>query len=516
MRRILAALGFVALGAVLAGFLGHGSSQRDGARLLDQVVARLQREAIDTLSLDDIYEKAARGLVQGIDDPYAALFSPQELARFNRESLGNAYGGVGMLIEDQNGTFVVARVFPNSPGEAGGVQAGDRIVEVDGAAVRGLKLEQVSRKLLGTPGSEVQVTFLREGVDAPVRQKFTRALVHVPSVPYTLVMGNGVGYVALQRFNETASDELGTAVQSLVDRGARGLVLDLRGNPGGELEQAIKVASLFLPPGRDVVAVRYRARPAELRRTGGMPVTATLPLVVLTDGGTASAAEIVAGALQDHDRGLLVGGTSFGKGVVQTLFPLDGGWMLKLTNARWFTPSGRLIQRDRKATDTLALADSLRPAFRTDAGRTVLGGGGIVPDVKVAADTLSTPEQVLNRALLKRARETSQVLGEMARELKPGLTPAFRVQPAWRDTLYRRLVRAGVEATRPQFDAARPLVDRLLEQRLARTAFGDSAAFRRFAPEDAPLRRALDLLGGARTQADLLQVAERREKAGRG
>ena len=495
--------GFTLVGA---GFIGYGSGQRDGVRLLDQVVTRLHREAIDSTSLDEIYEKAARGLVRTLDDPYSALFSPQEMARFQRESLGNSYGGVGLLLEDQDGLIMVTRVFPRTPGEAAGVRSGDRIMAVDGQPVTGLKLEQVSKRLLGAPGTEVAVTIAREGLRDPMQNRLVRALVHVPSVPYALMLDDGIGYVPLQRFNDVASDEVARAVQRLQRQGARGLILDLRGNPGGDLDESIRVANVFLPQGTKVVEVRYRSRPTEVKESETNPVSTDLPLVVLTDSATASASEIVAGALQDHDRAILLGTTSFGKGVVQTLFPLDQGWYLKITNAKWYTPSGRSIQRDRHrgAPADSVVPDDERPVFRSDAGRTVYGGGGIVPDVTVFADTLSDAEQQLQQVLSTRSKESNAALTKLARQVRSTLRPDFVVQPAWRDSVYSAWTRTGVGVTRSQFEAGLPLVDRLITQRLSRTAFGDSAAFRRWVPEDAQMRKAVELLQGAPTQTALL------------
>ncbi len=511
-KKWLSLLALPVVAGVAMTLLSAGAPQRDGARLLDQVMARLQREAIDSISQEEIYERAARGLVRQIDDPYAALFSPAELARFSRESLGNSYGGVGLLIEDQDGLIVVSKVFADAPGEQGGIVAGDRILAVDGESVKGFKLDQVSRRLLGAPGTPVALTLAREGVQAPLTFQLNRATVHVPSVPIAIVLDNGIGYVSLQRFNDVASEELGRAVTKLVEQGVRGLVFDLRGNPGGDVEQSVRVANLFLAPGQDVVTVKYRSRPADQRRTAFAPVAPDLPLVVLTDSNTASAAEIVAGALQDHDRAVLLGTVSYGKGVVQTLYPLDGGWMLKLTNAKWYTPSGRSIQREHQSrNDSLPPADTTRPAFRSDNGRIVLGGGGVVPDVLVGADTLTSVEQALQRALSARAKEANTALTQMTKELKRNVRYDFTVQPAWRDTLYQRLTRAGVEITRAQFDSSRQMIDRLLEQRVSRSAFGDSAAFRRWAPEDPQLHRAIELLGEAHSQQELLAVVVKEE-----
>jgi carboxyl-terminal processing protease len=236
---------------------------------------------------------------------------------------------------------------------------------------------------------------------------------------------------------------------------------------------------------------------------------------VLTDGGTASAAEIVAGALQDHDRALIVGSTSFGKGLVQTVYPLDGGWALKMTTAKWFTPNGRSIQKERKLmpdgrfvevhpdsieTDS---ARKARPVFRSDAGRVVYGGGAITPDVIVREDTLTTVEQKLSKAVAPKAPAVATALQDYALELRPTVKPNFTVQPAWRDEFYKRIVATGVELDRKDYDAASPYVSRLLELRVARVAFGDSAQARRELPYDAPLRRALELTANSQSQQDL-------------
>lgn len=493
------------LPVAVGGFVSHGGEDASGARIFAQVVERVERFAVDSVAAGAIYEKAARGLVNQLGDPYAELFSPDELASFSRESLGNEYGGLGVLIEDQQGAVTVTQVFPHTPAEEGGVLPGDRILKVDSLATYGRSLDEVSRLLLGPTGSQVTVTFGRAGVAAPITSSFARAMVHVPAVPFAVIVDSAVGYVPLQRFNGSAAAEVVAALSRLQREGARSYVIDVRGNTGGDVDQALVISELFLQEGQELASLRGRGDSAQHYRARRPALVADAPVVVLTDGGTASASEIVAGALQDHDRALVVGEESFGKGLVQGIYPLDGGWALKLTTARWYTPSGRSIQRERGADGRpLPIADGARPTHRSDAGRLLRGGGGIAPDVQVARDTLDTADQVFLRAIAPRSLASHAAVFDIARELRGQVTADFVVQPAWRAELRRRLESSGVTFAPGTFEAAQGVVDRMLEVRVAGLAFGDSAAFRREARHDAQLRRALSLLREAPDQAALL------------
>ena len=518
-RIALVTTAVVALPVAAGGFMLQRRETTDAARLFAQVFARIAADAVDSVTPDAMYERAARGLVRNLNDPYADLYSPQELSSFSRNALGNSYGGVGMLIEDQQGTFTVAKVYPHTPAEAGGVQLGDRIVSVNGVSTTGLKLEGVSGRLTGTPGSTVRVTFARGGVAQPIEGSFTRAVVHIPAVPFAVMLDDRTGYIPVQKFNETSGEEVETALRQLAGEGARSFILDLRGNGGGDFDESLRMANLFLKRGQDIVTVRSRSSAPVVSRAVDQPIVPEAPLVVLTDGYTASASEIVAGALQDHDRGVIIGTTSFGKGLVQSLFTLEGGWGLKMTTGKWYTPSGRSIQRERKLLDDGRLVevvpDSLetdsvrkaRPAFKSDGGRLVYGGGGITPDVIVPADTITDAQQTFLKALAPKSQESYLVLYRTALEQKASVQPSFTVGQAWRDSVYARLTRVGVQVSRPEFDAAEELVDRDLERRVAAMAFGDSSAFRRTVSYDTQLKRAMELLRNAGTQRELLAAA---------
>ncbi|HEU4881933.1 MAG TPA: S41 family peptidase [Longimicrobium sp.] len=517
LRRSVA--GALVLPVVVGGFALQAWGGRDGEQMFHEVVSRVATLGLDSLTDAQLYEKAARGLLVEIGDPYADLFSPEQLAAFSREALRNSYTGVGMQITLIRDTATVTRVFVGSPAAQGGVLPGDRVVRVGDEGVTGIPLEQVTQRLLGTPGTSVQVQYHRPGTGA-VQRTFVRERVKLPSVGYAVMLEDGIGYVPLNGFNDTSGEEVLRALVDLRKRGATSYVLDLRGNSGGSLEQAVRIAGLFLRPGQQILRADFRGAPDETYDARAQPVVPDAPLVVLTDEGSASASEIVAGALQDHDRAVIIGTTSFGKGLVQDIFQLEGGWALKLTTGRWYTPSGRTIQRPRHLNAEGRLVeepqDSLieRPVFRSDAGRPVYGGGGITPDVAVNPDSLAGAERELMRVLAPRGAVVNEVLQEMAVDLGLQAPPDFHAGPA-RDELLRRLERRGVQVDVGVFRAGGPLVDRLLEGRVLEFAYGDSAAFRRAAPRDRQLQSAVEVLRGARTKGDALARAAARPSAPR-
>lgn len=522
--RSAALVGALLLPAAVGGFVVQEHAARDGARVFDQVLSLVNERFVDTVATGELYEKAARGLVRQLEDPYSELFSPKELQRFSTNSTGR-YGGIGMQIEQQEGNIVVVRVFPHTPAEGAGIVEGDRIVGIDTASTRGWTSQKVSDVLVGTIGTKVKVRFARPGMSEPIEHVFTRSEIHVPAVPFSLMLDDRIAYVPLQTFNETAAEELQSSVDRLLAEGAKGIILDMRNNPGGILDQGLAVADLFLREGQEIASVRMREGPPQVFTARGAEHVPTTPLVVLVDGYSASAAEIVTGALQDHDRALVVGTTSFGKGLVQTVFPLDGGWALKLTTGKWFTPSGRSIQKNHKAegADQLAAAtpdeetppDSLesdtvkknRPAYKSDGGRVIYGGGGITPDVIVAEDTIPTVEQEFAKTVAPKFPAMRSVLYDYALQLKSQVKPDFPVTPEWREEFYRRLRAAKIHVDKTEYDQAAPLVDRWISTQVARLAFGDSTAFRREIQRDPQLVKAKELLEKGQSQKDLFSLA---------
>ena len=512
--RRTALIGVLLLPALAGAFVIRDRASREGGRLFAQVLDLVNARFVDSVDAADLYEKAARGLVTQLQDPYSELMSPRQLTQFNTSTAGR-YGGIGMRIEEQPGKGVtIVTVFPNTPAEKAGIREGDVIVRIDTLAVRGWNSRRVADSLTGTPGTKVNVTFARPGVPDPIKATFTRALIRVPAVPFALMFDGKVGYIPLQGFNETSTAELARAVATLQAQGARGLVLDLRGNPGGFLDQSLSISNLFLKEGQEIASVRGRNVEPQTYYAREKPIAPSLPLVILTDQYSASASEIVAGALQDHDRAVIVGTTSFGKGLVQTVFNLDGGYALKMTTGKWYTPSGRSIQKERILTedgnwvevDHDSLDQGERPMFKSDAGRTVYGGGAVTPDLVVKPDTFTTAEQEFRKATAPKSPDMYVAIYDYAFELKDKVKPDFTVQPAWRDELYRRLQAKGIEVDRALYNGAARYIDRELDLRITRLAFGDSTARRRTIDDDPQLRRALELIRQGDTQQELFAL----------
>ncbi|MDB4875670.1 MAG: carboxyl-terminal protease [Gemmatimonadetes bacterium] len=492
---------------------GGGTRSADRARLFDEVYRHVSREYVDTLSDSILYTRAAEGLVQELGDPHSSYLSPAVLARLSERTSGK-YVGVGVQIDVRDGWITVVTPLPGGPAIEAGIQAGDRITEMDGKPIHAQALDEAQKALRGAPGSVMRLTIERPGVSAPLKFALTRREIRTQSVQHGALLRDGVGYVALTIFSEASAPELQRTIDSLRAAGMKSLIFDLRGDPGGLLGQGVAIADLFLDPGQRIVSLRGRTPDASHAYTdrAGQPWP-QMPVALLVDSNSASAAEIVAGALQDHDRALLVGTTTYGKGSAQNVFPLPNGGAVKLTTARWYTPSGRSINRPRPSDDGGGMPKSdsaARPRFTTDGGRTVLGGGGITPDILLPADSAPRGELAFQRALGKQIPQFRSALTEYALSLKNAhavTSPNFAVTPAMRAELRRRMLVRGIAVDSGTMDAARSLIDRQLGYEIARDVFGTPAEYARRLRDDPAVTRTVSILAGAATQADLLKRA---------
>ncbi len=395
-------------GMVLSQKVGAQSAQdestfRDGLKSFSQVYDVVAKNYAEPLSGDlpdkVIYDGAIPEMLHTLD-PHSSFYDPKAYARMKEDQHGKYYG-VGMLISPQSGKVVVVYPIEGSPAFRAGVHPGDTITSIDGTSATGMSSDDVANRLKGPRGTRVNVTMTRVGASSPISFDLVRDEIPNNSIDLAYEVRPDIGYIHIRQFQETTGREFDDAVNNFGPN-LKGLVLDLRGNPGGVLVEAVSVCDRLLKRGQIIVSQRGRAFPEQVYRATHGNDGGSFPIVVLVNRGTASAAEIVSGALQDHDRALIAGETTFGKGLVQTVYTLSDNTGLALTTYHYFTPSGRLIQRNYSGVSLYDYYynhdqqkdDKDREVKLTDSGRTVYGGGGIAPDVKIEAPK-SNPFQEL-------------------------------------------------------------------------------------------------------------------------
>jgi carboxyl-terminal processing protease len=502
-------------------------------------------EAIETVEQNYVgeidYEKATQAAIQGMLftlDPHSVYFSSDEFKKLKEDQASSFYGIGVQILRHDDGVYVQS-VVENTPASRAGLRYGDRIVEVDGKDARDWSSDQVSKNVRGDRGHEVQIKVERAGEQVAQTFRIIRDAVPLPSIRNAFMITSGTGYVGLVGgFQHTTEDELREAIGALKKDGMRQLVLDLRNNPGGLLDQAIDVSSEFLPRDKVVVSVKGRSeytRPAMYKSNGREPEE--LPLVVMINRNTASASEIVAGAVQDHGRGLIVGETSFGKGLVQHVFQLPFNTGLTLTTARYYTPYGRSLQRDyssgslydyyvrhdqtenQQATqpgqpspaENAAPRSTNAPAFRTAAGRIFYGGGGITPDIEARPLTASPVRARIIEAAFYFTRELaagslpgleSYRTDKVAYNRSPKATDLpvnDRVMEAFRNYLRKDPSRHLQDA---QIDGELEFVKLRLRAEIVTAAFGADAGQRVLLESDPQALRAIGVLPDAKRLAE--------------
>lgn len=487
------------------------------------------------------YEKATQAAIQGMLftlDPHSVYFPAAEFKKLKEDQSSSFYGIGVQILRHDDGVYIQS-VVEGTPASRAGLRYGDRIVEVDGKDAREWSSEEVSKNVRGDRLRSVQIKVERAGEEVPIAFKIVRDAVPLPSIRNSFLINSGTGYIGLVGgFQHTTDDELREAIAELRKDGARQLILDLRNNPGGLLDQAIDVASEFLPRDKAIVSVKGRSEyqePAVYKSNGSDPED--LPLVVLINRNTASASEIVAGAIQDHGRGLVVGETSFGKGLVQHVFPLPYGFGLTLTTARYYTPYGRSLQRDYSSgslydyyvrhdeTDNLQPTQpgqpspnesaaqprgSNSPAFRTAAGRVFYGGGGITPDIEARPLTATAARGRIIEATFQFTRilASGKVPGlesyriekvDYDHEPKPGDYPITdRVLEAFRNYVRKDQPKLQIA----QLDADLDFVKLRLRQEFTTAAYGSDAGQRILLESDPQVLRAVNVLPDAKRLAE--------------
>src|SRR5712671_2466102 len=511
-RGALLVLGVLVLSAVLGGIYGPPvratssdvTTLQDSVKSFTRVLSVVEKNYATPIETDKVlYSGAIPGMLRLLD-PHSSFFDPRAYANLREDQRGRYYG-VGMtIVPKENLTYVLAPM-PGAPAFRAGIRPGDVIMAVDSKPAAGLSSSEVADMLKGPKGTIVHITMKRVGYDDQLNFTVTRDEIPKHSVDISFDVKPGIGYIKLSGFNETTDSELSAALKQVDATNLDGLVLDLRGNPGGLLNEAVAVSDMFLD--KNQLIVSHRGRSSQERRyyavRGNRGVT--IPVVVLVNGGSASASEIVSGSIQDHDRGLVVGEQTFGKGLVQTVSALSENTGLALTTARYYTPSGRLIQRDYKSVSLYEyhyerkVPDHPTEVKLTDSGRQVTGGGGITPDIVVPAPKLTKFEQSLYRNDVFFPAETG--VGGFTRYYlgtKPTIAKEFEADDNVMRSFREYLSKHTVRYTEPEMAESLDWIKRKIKQEVFMSAFNQQEGFKVLLEADPQVQKAVEAIPQAR------------------
>ncbi len=496
------------LSLCLGGLFGRLWAQKSGGLLqglqtFSRVVDIVMSTYVQRIDPEKMIQSGIRGMLSSLD-PHTQFLDERDFKELKVMTEGQ-FGGIGIHIGIMDQQLTVISPIEGTPAEKAGIRGGDRIAEIEGKSTENFTTDDAIKVLRGDPGSKVKLGIARPGVRDRIPFELTRAIINIKAVPYAELLDDGIGFVRLADFSKTATRELSRAIDSLFDAGATKLILDLRSNGGGLLGEGRDVTDLFLPPGEVIVRTEGRI-PSSKREYLSETEDAhgdEFPLVVLVDRGSASASEIVAGALQDWERGLVVGDTTFGKGSVQTIHPLGPETAVKVTTAFWYTPSGRCINRPHDAEDAV-IQDTVQDTVNVfytlgQLRRAVYGGGAIVPDVYVAYTRLSPLA----------ARMTRDAFFDFAVEYTnshPGLSADFRTDKAvleqFRDYLKTT---KELEFTQAEFDSSEAIFVREIEREVAAKLLGMRGDYQARLRSDEHVKKAVELLKPVTSSDELLK-----------
>ena len=498
--------------------LRQQASHIEGNSKFDEVMWYVGHEYVDVPDVRGLQDHAITAMMDELD-PHSAYISLEEFNEVNDPLMGS-FDGIGVQFRLEKDTIAVVSVIKGGPSEKVGLLGGDRIIYIDDTLAAGVKMtnEKVMRKLKGPKNTKVKVSVLRRGVDGLIDYTITRAAIPTYSVDIAYMLDKKTAYLKLSKFSATTVEEFKKAIQDLKSQGMKQLVFDLRGNSGGYLNAAVDISDEFLPKGSLIVYTEGRNRPRTYMKARRHGMLEKLPVVVLIDGESASASEIVAGALQDNDRGTIIGRRSFGKGLVQEQIMLNDKSAIRLTVARYYTPTGRSIQKpfngnrekylfesfERYETgevfhpDSIHFADSLK--YTTPKGKTVYGGGGIMPDIYVPLVDDSTEyyfNRIVNLGLLYQYAfdYTDSHRQQLQRYQTPeAFNKSFWVTESMFNELVKRADEKGIKGSYRQKQVARREANILLKAYIARNLFDDEGFYPIYAPMDEVLQKALETL----------------------
>jgi carboxyl-terminal processing protease len=532
-RFVSAALSVVVFCALVGGLFGRGLGAQDQVpdqyKVFTAALAAIEATYAGEYESDRLIYSAITGMLQTLD-PHSSFMDPRSYALM-RERQGGRYYGLGISIQVIDGDITVANVFEESPAYERGMRRGDVIARIEGEVTKGWTSEQAVNLLRGPKGTSVNISVRRAGYDDLIDLQVRRDEVQIRTVRAAVMLDDVTGYIKLQDFGESTDQEVGRALRELTQQGMQRLVFDLRGNPGGALDQAIKVANRFLPRGSMIVYTRGRVANADQEyRATEQSEYLNLPMITLVNRSSASASEIVAGALQDHDRSLIVGETTFGKALVQSVYRVQEAGAA-ITTAVYYTPSGRLIQRPWDGTFDEYLTYALREQTGntshtpdqlkyTDAGREVFSGGGIEPDERFNGPVEGFSPTRFGRLLYARGlfdsyarrftRQGDTRIAPSATTAPRPLASGFRVSDEMLDEFKAHILSLRVQIDEDAWEQDREFIRAMIRKEIDTDLFGVAASYRNLAQSDPQLRHSLGLFPQAQQLLELSQAAPRR------
>jgi carboxyl-terminal processing protease len=537
-RSFSATVFIITLCALVGGFFGRSALVAqdqipDQYKTFTAALGAIEKNYVGDVESDRLVYSAISGMLQTLD-PHSSFFDPKAYAQMRERQEGRYYG-LGISIAVIDGDITVANVFEASPAYQKGVRRGDIIAKIEGEDTKGWTSDQAVRRLRGPKGTAVGVALKRSGYDKLIDLQVTRDEIHIPTVPSAFMLDATTGYIKLRDFGENTDQELGQALKTLSSRGMKKLVFDLRGNPGGALDQAIRVANRFLPRGDMIVYTRGRVPNSDQDyRATEQSDFLNVPMVTLVNRNSASASEIVSGALQDHDRSLIVGETTFGKALVQSVYRVSEGAGAAITTARYYTPSGRLIQRpwdgsfDEYLTYTLREQDANKAHKSddlkyTDGGRKVYSGGGIEPDRRYDGPLEGFNPTRFGRLLYARnlfdsyaqrfTRKGDTRISVSATTAQRELSPDFEVTDAMVQEFRQLIEKARIRIDEAAWQKDQDFIKAMIHKEIDVDLFGEAAAFRSLTRRDPQLQFALSLFPEAQQLLDLSRQPPRQRAA---
>ena len=531
----------VMVSAIVGGLFGRRALATDDKvpehyKTFAAALSAIQSSYVDQVDSDRLVYGAVRGMLATLD-PHSSFFDPREYAQM-RERQGGRYYGLGITIQSNDGDITATSVFEGSPAYKKGIRRGDIIANIAGKDAKGWTTEQAMGQLRGAKGTTVHIEIKRGGYEQIIPLDVTRDEVFIPTIPAYFMIDSGTGYIQLRDFGENTDHDLKIALHDLAARGMRRLLLDIRGNPGGPLDQAIKVSNEFLPRGKLIVYTRGRIANSDqdYRATEASEFT-DIPIVMLANRNSASASEIVTGALQDHDRAFVVGETTFGKALVQSIYRISGDSGLALTTAHYYTPSGRLIQRPWDETFDEYLTYSLRDQSqdpqhnardlkRTDLGRPVYSGGGVEPDKRLAGPVGPGASGGFNPTRFGRMLNARQEFAGYAQKYmaegdvritqtstgRKTVRPGFVVDDAMVADFRAQLVTDKIKIDEEAFVSDLDFIKAMIRFEIDTALFGVSEAWRHQITADPQAQLALQEFGEAQRLTDLTKSGTRAGK----